>query len=157
MRPALRYQGHRGRHHAADIKPDAHGRVPHGLAFGIAQEADHANELQGKHGRDQCRPRREASVREQKDHAGLDLGSVLGAVLGGGSAPSRQTDGGAIQVDIHVIGPTADFPYVRLLMFSANVHHVMISNTIAAGAATKGAARRGSIVCDRVRPCTLTQ
>jgi len=32
----------------------------------------------------------------QKDHAGLDLGSVLGAVLGGGSAPSRQTDGTAI-------------------------------------------------------------
>lgn len=32
----------------------------------------------------------------QKDHAGLDLGSVLGAVLGGGSAPSRQTDGAAI-------------------------------------------------------------
>ncbi|WNH51983.1 response regulator transcription factor [Stenotrophomonas oahuensis] len=27
------------------------------------------------------------------------------------------------------------FPRVRLLMFSANVHHVMISNTIAAGAA----------------------
>jgi hypothetical protein len=33
----------------------------------------------------------------QKDHAGgFDLGSVLGAVLGGGSAPSRQTDGAAI-------------------------------------------------------------
>ena len=32
----------------------------------------------------------------QKDHAGLDLGSVLGAVLGGGAAPSRQTDGAAI-------------------------------------------------------------
>ena len=32
----------------------------------------------------------------QKDHAGLDLGSVLGAVLGGGSTPSRQTDGAAI-------------------------------------------------------------
>ena len=32
----------------------------------------------------------------QTDHAGLDLGSVLGAVLGGGSAPSRQTDGAAI-------------------------------------------------------------
>ena len=32
----------------------------------------------------------------QKDHAGLDLGSVLGAVLGGGSATSPQTDGAAI-------------------------------------------------------------
>ena len=32
----------------------------------------------------------------QKDHAGLDLGSVLGAVLGGGGAPARQTDGAAI-------------------------------------------------------------
>ena len=32
----------------------------------------------------------------QKDHAGLDLGSVLGAVLGGGAAQSRQTDGAAI-------------------------------------------------------------
>jgi hypothetical protein len=32
----------------------------------------------------------------QKDHAGLDLGSVLGAVLGGGAASSRQTDGAAI-------------------------------------------------------------
>ena len=32
----------------------------------------------------------------QKDHAGLDLGSVLGAVLGGGAAPSRQADGAAI-------------------------------------------------------------
>ena len=32
----------------------------------------------------------------QRDHAGLDLGSVLGAVLGGGAAPSRQTDGAAI-------------------------------------------------------------
>lgn len=31
----------------------------------------------------------------QRDHAGLDLGSVLGAVLGGGSAPT-QNDGGAI-------------------------------------------------------------
>lgn len=31
----------------------------------------------------------------QRDHAGLDLGSVLGAVLGGGSAPTRN-DGGAI-------------------------------------------------------------
>ena len=32
----------------------------------------------------------------QKDHAGLDLGSVLGVVLGGGAAPARQTDGAAI-------------------------------------------------------------
>ncbi len=33
----------------------------------------------------------------QKDHAGgLDLGGLLGAVLGGGQAPSRQTDGAAI-------------------------------------------------------------
>ena len=32
----------------------------------------------------------------QRDHAGLDLGSVLGAVLGGGGAPARQTDGAAI-------------------------------------------------------------
>ena len=33
----------------------------------------------------------------QKDHSGLDLGSVLGAVLGGGGmAPGRQTDGAAI-------------------------------------------------------------
>lgn len=31
----------------------------------------------------------------QRDHAGLDLGSVLGAVLGGGSVPT-QNDGGAI-------------------------------------------------------------
>lgn len=31
----------------------------------------------------------------QRDHAGLDLGSVLGAVLGGGNAPT-QNDGGAI-------------------------------------------------------------
>ncbi|MEO8365997.1 MAG: DUF937 domain-containing protein [Pseudoxanthomonas sp.] len=31
----------------------------------------------------------------QRDHAGLGLGSVLGAVLGGGSAPT-QNDGGAI-------------------------------------------------------------
>ena len=32
----------------------------------------------------------------QKDHAGLDLSSVLGAVLGGGATPARQTDGAAI-------------------------------------------------------------
>ena len=31
----------------------------------------------------------------QRDHTGLDLGSVLGAVLGGGNAPT-QNDGGAI-------------------------------------------------------------
>lgn len=32
----------------------------------------------------------------QKDHTGLDLGSVLGAVLGGGAGGNRQTDGAAI-------------------------------------------------------------
>ena len=32
----------------------------------------------------------------QRDHAGLDLGSVLGAVLGGGSNVPTQNDGGAI-------------------------------------------------------------
>ena len=32
----------------------------------------------------------------QRDHAGLDLGSVLGAVLGGGGSVPTQNDGGAI-------------------------------------------------------------
>lgn len=32
----------------------------------------------------------------QRDHTGLDLGSVLGAVLGGSAAPAAQDNGGAI-------------------------------------------------------------
>ncbi len=32
----------------------------------------------------------------QKDHAGLDLGSVLGAVLGGSAAPAAQSNGASI-------------------------------------------------------------
>ena len=32
----------------------------------------------------------------QRDHAGLDIGSVLGSVLGGGSAPSASSAGAAV-------------------------------------------------------------
>lgn len=43
------------------------------------------------------------------------VGEHIATHLGAPAMFFHETDGGAVQVDIHVIGPSADFPYVRLV------------------------------------------